>query len=45
MDVDEQISKLLRQFSLEEIIEMMDLSEEEVLEILFRQGYELPEVV
>lgn len=45
MELDEQISKLLRQFSLEEIIDMMDLTEEEVLEILFQQGHELPEVL
>lgn len=45
MDTDEQINKLLRQFSLEEIIDMMDLTEEEVLEILVDKGYELPEVL
>jgi hypothetical protein len=45
MEVEEQISKLLRQFDLEDIIDMMDLSEEEVLKILFNMGYELPEVI
>jgi hypothetical protein len=45
MEVTDQICKLLRQFTLEEIIYLMGLSDEEVLEILFNYGHELPEVI
>jgi hypothetical protein len=45
MELDKQIDKLLRQFSLEEILDMMNLTEEEVLELLHNHGHELPEVI
>lgn len=43
MEIDNQIDALLRQFDLEEILDQMDLTEEDILKMLFEQGYELPE--
>lgn len=39
----DKIYNMLRDFDLEEILEMNDISDEEVLEALFEQGYEFKE--